>query len=412
MKSNFSVLVYSSCIFNITLIFYELLSTVQFLNALENDEYGVPYESHIYTLAKKETDYNFSQIDASEKKISKLGNEFFAWVLLSCTSMIFLQSKLRRFFLNGLDAKIGILPYRNDPNRRKEVNFIVIFSSSCLFCAYGNAFMRALGLQFDTIFSEMFFYILLICVVLPFLISLAHNLFRIYGSSLIVACYITFYIKAIGEFFSQEQVDKKEFERVDIKRYSREVQNFLKQQHLENKVFQEKNKSDSINAALVGWGDYEHIEIYGEHKDFNNEQFESVLMHEIGHSKDYSLHKKIFMLFLIKAFEFAFMMYLYKNVAPKYVNENLSQAGAFMIIYVIYEFYLNRYFMVFHKLTSQIAEKNADIIAKNYGFGSNLAFVLFKITIKSKESVVYTTLYNYFKSLHPTIYDRVEYLLE
>ena len=66
--------------------------------------------------------------------------------------------------------------------------------------------------------------------------------------------------------------------------------------------------------------------------------------------------------------------------------------------------------MVFHKLTSQNAEINADLIAKQHGFGNDLGNVLYKITVQANESIDYTFLYNAFKSFHPTIVRRVEYL--
>ena len=72
--------------------------------------------------------------------------------------------------------------------------------------------------------------------------------------------------------------------------------------------------------------------------------------------------------------------------------------------------YLNKFIMVFHKLTSINAEINADLIAKKHGFGKDLGEVLFKITVRGREPIDYTFIYNAFKSFHPTIVKRVEYL--
>src|SRR5690606_8498397 len=103
----------------------------------------------------------------------------------------------------------------------------------------------------------------------------------IFGSKLIIACYVAYYIKAITELLDQDPVDLSELEKVPIESFSEKVQEFLRERNLQDKVYQEKNKSKSVNAALVGWGDYERIEIYGDHDNFDKEEFESVLMHEI-----------------------------------------------------------------------------------------------------------------------------------
>lgn len=424
MKNNFTNVAYIACALSILIIAYEFVDTFLFYRTLNKGETDFYSKYRIQTLINKENGFIESQLEASFHKISRLERELYAWVILTLTLVGFTNQKAKNTLLKGCSRKMNIL---NANSVRTEINYVSIFICAVMYAAYGNGFVKILlGKEFDTILSEILFYICMFCVVLPFLLSLIYNLFRIFGNKLIIAYYLTFYIKATAEFFTQEPIDLDEFKKVDITQYSHKVREYLHERHLENDVYQEKDKAESINAALVGWGKHEHIEIYGNHGKFSNDEFESVLMHEIGHSQDYSLHKKVIMLYFIKSLEFALVLWLFNTGCKYYVDEdpeangvnntanqgNLSKLGVFIILVVIYEMTMNRYLMILHKLTSQNAEINADLIAKKHGFGPDLARVLFKITVGAKESIHFTFPYNALKSYHPTILRRAQYLLK
>lgn len=410
MKNNYLKIALGGCIFSIVVLIIECASSLMFYVDLNQEKMSYYDGYQIQNLIVNTNGFRESQFIALKNKLTRLFIEMFTWMIFTLLLLLFMNSKAQKSMINFCDRRINILGNGGMNCKRMEVNFIVVFLTILLFTAYGNAFMRLFGKEFDTYVSEFVFYLLTFMVVLPFLIALLYNLFNLFGEKLIYAFFITFYIKATAEFFTQEDVDRKEFSKVNISEYSKEVQNYLKERHLQDKVFQEKIKADSINAALVGWGKHEHIEIYGNHGSFSDAEFESVLMHEIGHSQDYSLHKKIFALYVIKAVEFVIILHLWKNVSKEEENENLTRVGMFLMFLIVYEMYLNKYLMVFHKLTSQNAEINADLIAKKHGFGNDLGNVLYKITVQANESIDYTFLYNAFKSFHPTIVRRVEYL--
>ncbi|ORD94650.1 hypothetical protein ECANGB1_313 [Enterospora canceri] len=410
MKFRFNYLCYVACAISIIILIVEFIDTIRFYSALLQNNIFYYSGYKIQELINKEPGFREMQAGALVKKISKLFRELFAWFLLTMLLFTVTNSRMKECANRMCQYKMNVLGTRSLNCNRAEINFICVFLTTCLFAAYGNAFVRAIGKDFDTIASEAVFYVMIFTIVLPFIMALFYNLFRIFGSKLIIAFYLTFYIKATAEFFTQEDVDLLTFKKVEISQYSKAVQEYLTERSLQDRVYHEREKSDSINAALVGWGAYEHIEIYGDHKEFSNEEFESVLMHEIGHSQDYSLYKKVLALYVIKAIEFAVVWWLWNSAAEFYSNETLTKTGAFFVLVIIYEMYLNRYLMVLHKLTSQNAEINADLIAKKHGFAENLGKVLFKITVKSKEPIHYTFWYNALKSFHPSILRRVEYL--
>lgn len=410
MKNRFLKIALVGCAISIFILLYEITTTIAFFIDLNNDKMKYYAGYHVQKLILNEPNFKELQLTAVEGKLSRLGQELITWLVFTLILYLFYKESTQKRLVNACDCRMNIMGSNDFYCSRTEINFIVVFLTTVLFTAYGNAFMRLLGKDFDTVASKFMFYLLMFTVILPFIIALLYNLFRIFGDKLIYAFYITFYIKATAEFFTQEEIDKTEFSRVNIQDYSQEVRNYLNERHLESKVFQEKVKTDSINAALVGWGKHEHIEIYGNHGNFTDREFEAVLMHEIGHSQDYSLHKKVLALYIIKGCEFALILWLWKTASKEEENEVFSRTGIFLVFLIIYEMYLNKYFMVFHKLTSQNAEINADIIAKKHGFGTDLGYVLFKITVDAKEPIDYTFLYNAFKSFHPTIVRRVEYL--
>ena len=71
---------------------------------------------------------------------------------------------------------------------------------------------------------------------------------------------------------------------------------------------------------------------------------------------------------------------------------------------------MDRWLLLFHKLTSQTAENSADFIAKVHGYGEDLSKVLFDITVKGETSIQTTWFYNALRSYHPTVYERIENL--
>lgn len=198
--------------------------------------------------------------------------------------------------------------------------------------------------------------------------------------------------------------------KLDISEFSPRVIEYLKERHLQERVYGEKTKSETLNAAMVGWGTLERIEIYGKHKNLTNSEFEAVLMHEIGHSQDYSLFKKLAVLFAIKFAEMLIVFQLYLYVSEELSDEFVSKYGVYIVVLFLYFLFIDRWLLLFHKLTSQTSENLADFIAKSHGYGQDLAKVLFDITVKGETAIQTTWFYNALRSYHPTVYERIENL--
>ncbi|ORE00089.1 hypothetical protein A0H76_2294 [Hepatospora eriocheir] len=410
MKLKYSHIIYLSFLVSISILFYEFFSITYFHKHLIDKTKGLKNNSATKKLANKDKEYIPSQRKATKSRARKVKGEIFSMIGLGILAYIFFNVRIRSKLMHLCDRRLTIIPTDSDVVERKELNFVCLFITLSLAIIYKNNLFSIFGIEVSGPLFNITCYIFLFSILLPFLIILIYNLMTIFRVNIIFAFYLAFIIKGCCEFFIQEDIDLSEFKKVNIKEFSPKVVDFLKSRGLENSVYKEKKPSDSINAALVGWGEYEHIEIYGDHNDFTNKEFESVLMHEIGHSKDYSLFKKAIVLLLMKLAELATVTFIFLKLPRGYKDEHMSDIGCFLILLKLYSALINRYYSVFHKLSSQNAEINADLIAKRQGFGIELGKVLFSITIHSNELLKSTWLYNAFSSYHPTIYSRVEYL--
>lgn len=73
---------------------------------------------------------------------------------------------------------------------------------------------------------------------------------------------------------------------------------------------------------------------------------------------------------------------------------------------------LRQWLIMFYKFISQQSEINSDMFAKEHDYGNELATALFNIVLESNDYLKPTIIYNFFRSGHPAISTRIEYLTE
>lgn len=411
MKSVFNTVFFISFFLYMYVLFSEFMFALEFKKALPTRTLGVPVNSATYSMASHDSKWIKAETAGVNKRIKTLRYEIAISLVLFFIAFLFINKSLRNYTMKIADYHLNIIGDNIFNINVSEINFICLIATPIIILEMHGMLKKSL---FDSILHSniiaALFYIVMFTVFLPLLLVLIFSLFKTYGVKIILACYLAFFIKAFAEFATQEEVDLSEMRKVPIDGFSKTVQKFLTERKLDDKVYQEISKSDSINAALVGWGSHEHIEIYGNHSNFTDEEFESILLHEIGHSKNQSLLKKIFVLFVLKLLEMMIVVVLYTVIADKYSDATISQVGAFVILYILYLAFLNKWLMIFHKLTSQMAEIDSDLVAKDLKYGGPLSKVLYKISVGASDYLYSTTLYNALKSYHPTVFFRIEYL--
>lgn len=411
MKTKLFVLAtWFSCIFGIYILFSEIIFDFTSREALETSDYGLPENSKILKLATNDNLFVPSQASALSKRISRIPDEIIRHLVILGIAMMFLNKYFKeksQQFIIQFSQKI---PKIGSDLRINEGIFISMVTTLIIATVFGGTGILKGIFVSGSILIPFLLYLVIGIFIIPTIYFIVNKLLKIYSARLILACYIAYFVKAFSEFATLDDVNLENMKKVDISIFSEPVREYLKERGLENRVYTERKKSETLNAALSGWGSFERIEIYGDHKNLSEREFEAILMHEIGHSQDYSLFKKIIVLFSLKLVEGCIVLYLYNSLAHQFTDDIVTKNGAFFILFVIYFFFLNRWLLIFHKLVSQTAEFSADTIAKNHGYGDELSKVLYDITVKGESNLRSTWFFNSLKSYHPTVYNRIEYL--
>lgn len=412
MKKYFFTVIWASFFLVASILLNEFFYDVRLGKKLSTEPYGLPPDSKSLEMATKDKGFSKSQFEAIKKRLLKIPGELLRNFCVLVSSFLFLDYFIRRALQNILNKAIMVIPKARRSTSIKEIAYTSVVVTTILAAAFGSAIIVDFVSKGKSVFATTILFYLAICLfAAPSAYLILNKLLKIYSSKLIIACYLAYFVKTISDFMSIDDVNLAKMEKVDISIFSNEVIDYLKERGLEKRVYSEiGKKSDSLNAALVGWGSFERIEIYGEHKDLTDREFESILMHEIGHSQHYSLLKKMGMLFMIKAVEMLLVLKIYTSVAEKYTDDLVTRNASFAILFLLYYLFVNRWLLILHKATSQVAEMAADNIAKAHGYGKELSKVLYDITIHNEFNLRATHAFNIFKSYHPTVYNRIEYL--
>lgn len=410
MKAIFITSLIVLCSVNFAIIFYEYTTATAFKSAIFEPTMGLPVDSKTLKIAGKDKMFQKAEFKAVNKRLKRIKDEVIRNILILVVSLLFLSKNLRRKLINFSGHRITIVMKEMTSEKTEEINYICIMAILLGMIVYGDTPGKLINEKNSSFLLNAILYFLIFFFILPLMVLLVIKILKAYKSSFIIICYIAYFLKTFSELVTDDDVNLEQMKKISSEGFSQPLQDLLKRQGLDDKIYQEKVKSKSINAALVGWGSGERIEIYGDHEDFTDSEFESVLIHEIGHSQNYSLIKKILALFTIKFAEMIILLIIYNHLAKHYADTMLSISGAFMVLYLLYLVFGKKWIMIFHKLTSHYAETSADLTAKMMGYGGKLSKVLYSITIKSGDYIYSSYLYNLVRSYHPTIFDRIEYL--
>ncbi|ELA42506.1 uncharacterized protein VICG_00605 [Vittaforma corneae ATCC 50505] len=374
MKNVFIIAVWSSFILGMLTLLNEFSFDRQLEFSLSKQLYGLPANSKTLELISSDKKYINSQLKALEKRTNRIPSEIFKHFCVLGSSLLFLNLIFRKSLQTVISSSIDILPKFRHSVRMKELLFISLISTFLLASVFGSKIFANIFSGESLTLAAILFYTFLGLFVLPTFYMILKKLFKVYSSKLIIACYMAYFVKAISDFVSLEDVNLENMKKVNISEFSKNVRDYLIERGLQNKVYSEKlKKSQSINAALVGWGSYERIEIYGDYQNLTSNEFEAILMHEIGHSEFCSLIKKILTLFFLKTIEMVVVLQIYASISNKFSDSLITKNGSFIVLFLIYFLFINRWLLMFHKMVSQVSEFSADTVAKSHGYGKELS---------------------------------------
>ncbi|KAG0442641.1 CAAX prenyl protease 1 like protein [Dictyocoela muelleri] len=413
MKNFFRNMLYLVFGITVLLIGYELIKTLYYRHNLKNDDLGLKKNSFIYKLANKnQVNFIYSQEIATTNRAIKVSLDLLKTISLITISIIFLDGTLQKKAIIMADSNITLIKNGFRELKKSEINFISLLGGLFFLSKTISDLLMESEISVFYILKTILTTILMYLILIPMGIFLIYILFKTFGKFFIVACYLALIIKLLPELLIQEDVDSEKMVKVDISSYPEDIQDLLNENGLENSVYEEINKSSEKNAALVGYGSKKRLEIYGKFNNKNSKALHSVLLHEIGHANENTfLRKTIIYISLIIA-EMIFVIFLYEKVSFKFSNETLSFFSAFIILFLMYRMVIKQWLFSIYKIVSQKSEINSDMFAKDHSYGRDLGVTLFNIAVESGDYLFPTLFYNFLRSGHPPIGDRVNYLEE
>jgi Zn-dependent protease with chaperone function len=382
----------------------ELLQEARLGFSLGRGETGLPPDSKTAKMASGDRGYIASQRAALRRGFEAVMGMLLETSVYMLAAALFLVDAGRRFSVKFSEKSFGML-------FGLEMSIISCFIAlySVGFCSEYIIKVHAkdapLGLQLLYCFAFM-------ALGVPTVACFCIRLLRAYGVRFILACYISFFIYQLLDVFTGNEVDLGRMEKMSPDVFSEKIRGLLKRQGLSDSVYRETTPGEESNAALVGIGKKERIEIYGSINDLSMDSIESVMMHEIGHSVYESLLRKISVYLFLVYLEMLVLVFIYTKVSGLYACDTISRDGSFLILAALYQVLIRPWFFVFYNLTSHMAEISSDMFTKEYGYGAILQRILYRITIDSRDLICSNWLFNVYTKMHPNIYSRIEYLNE
>lgn len=401
----------SLIIITLVILNYELFKTIIYTKNVSNGTIPFKDNGFVTELANNNLSSFFkSQSKAGKARTIKIFSTIVASFISTIIVCLILQKSLQKLMIKIIDSGYG--PIKTDFRnlKKEEGNYLTIILSIILSSRILHHAIFSKHADFISIIINILIAIFCYFVIFPLFIFGIYLLFNIFGRNLILGYYISILLFTFYEFTSIESVDNQKMKKIDSSIFPSLVQEQLNNYSLYNNVYEEIEFSKDKNAALVGYGEYRRIEIYGKFLLENEEGLYAVMLHEIGHAFDNSLIKKVVIYIILLLIEMIIFILIYEKIAPKFQTNLISKFTSFALLSIIYILFIKQWLFTIFKFISQNAENEADKFAKSLGYGNQLGKVLYDIVIESKEYLAPSYIYNIFRSTHPPIYSRVNFL--
>lgn len=399
-----------SCVFLMTfsVIGYELFSVYLNKRLLKNKDLNLPTDSYTLKIAQESMEkFLESQKKATSKRRKFLSEDITEQAMFALISVAFVNKFLQKKVLDLSEKRITILEKGYREYKRGEVNTLNLFFSAylCIYFWFSDWNYSAWSFlkTYMYIFVGYFF-------IFPFVCMLSLHLLNNFGCRILFACYLAYILKLLPEIFSIDPLDEDSMAKIEVSSFPDDIQDLLYKYDLLDSVYGEKDPSDNMNAALIGYGRRKRMEIYGDIDKLDREKLLSVLLHELGHVYEKSLMKKSIVYFSIVFLEFILFLFLFRTLSPLYSHEKISRPTVFLVMALIYKMCVRQWLFLNYKFVSQHSEMVSDYFTKSNGYGSQLSSTLYTIAIDSSDYIRPSKIYNLLRSGHPSIYERIEYL--
>lgn len=413
MATKYTIAIYLMFLLTISVVFFELVNAIRFSESLSEGALGMSDKPALEKMAEdKKIQFIKSQSTGSANRIETVFIDMMKTLFLISLSLMFLDSTFQKYLLSIAEKNISFVNGNFRELKKKEVNFMTLIIGLYILNKIVLHILTSDNMSRIAIFKLSLIGILCYLVFIPLFIFLSYILLQYFGKKLIIACYLAYIIKIIPDVFINDEVNSEKMEQVDISSFPDDIQHLLYKYHLEDSVYKEIEPGNEKNAALIGYGKGARMEIYGNFEVTDKDELFSVFLHEIGHAKENTLLRKTLVYIFLLIIEMFIVLFIYAVVSKKYANRAFSIFSTFILLVLIYRMVLRQWLIMFYKFVSQQSEINSDMFAKEHHYGNELATALFNIVLESSDFLKPTIIYNFFRSGHPSISVRIEYLAE
>ncbi|KAM0676785.1 hypothetical protein BDAP_002603 [Binucleata daphniae] len=412
MKNKSRYAIYS--VFGITMmiIAYELFNITLVHANLTKGKLGLPENSSSYSLAAKDPmEYIKSQLMATHSKFRAVIADLLKHTLFIFIALLFLNRSLQKAALKVSEKRITFINDGFRDLKRVEINYMCLVFLCYLTSVIIVSMIKSKNLDFYKLGKYTFMFLGFYFFIAPIAIFVIYMALFKFHKKFIIACYVAYVVKVLPELIMDDQVDNIKMVKMNMDEFPEDIQEVLKKYDLTESVYKERTPGDDLNAALIGYGSGKRMEIYGDPKTFGKQELYAVFLHEVGHVDEHSLVRKSAVYFTVLFVEMFLILWIYDKLSAKYTNETISFFTSFILLFFIYRILIRQWPMTANKMASQMSEINSDLFAKGYGYSDALSATLFDIGISSHDYLKPTFLYNSIRSTHPSIFSRVEYLI-
>ncbi|KAM0672760.1 hypothetical protein OCOL_000026 [Ordospora colligata] len=229
-----------------------------------------------------------------------------------------------------------------------------------------------------------------------------------FGLKFVALCYIVMCVQVVFRISGYTGKYSDNMIKIPVDVFNDEVKHMLECECLDESVYATPKQKITMNALHAGVLDKKRIEVHGGIAETVPEDMNVILIHEIGHSIDNIMLKRLLLECFITLLEMLMFAWIFNSGHKALGNVDMSPETFTILTFVLYVCMGKAVVYTFYNLYSQNSEIFADSVVKDRGYKDDLFRILFKLTLDNRCVVDTTFLYNAMVSLHPSIRKRIE----
>ncbi|EHY64607.1 STE24 endopeptidase [Nematocida ausubeli] len=410
-RSRLVMFMLSLFVFHIIIVSYEIFFLLYCKVKL--DERMLPEQNPaLFELMKGTRQINVFKMQAklSLKWAIRRAQGIFSKLIDYILIIVFFSHKIRQGIMKYTNRYKGLVQIRSSHMPVKDANFIcLIFLAMGIKSVIGEWITKSRSDVTDLLVGTLIQLVkyLIFCPIFIWLFSSVYNKTR---NGLIFASYIAIVVLILVANCTtiiSEPLDG--LEKIPAKELGPELYRELVRMNLDEKIFWDQ-AAEGENAALVRTGAARYIIVMGNLLKYGQKEFASFIAHEVGHADDSSTEKKLLATVIGLGLSCGLMVAILRIITPKFEQHDVPRFSVVLFLLLANIHIFSGLTNMFYNNLSILSEVNADLYAKNLGFGETLASGLYKLVVDSGNLLFHSTIYTYYAQDHPVVAARIAYL--